>query len=392
MARVDDAVPRLLLRKVLRVLAPSLVVLIVALGFAGWGAALGEEAGLLLEWVPLALTGAAMFAALHFNRSRTFFAALAIMAAWLLIEHRTGDPTLHAVSVLLPINLIAFALIRERGIFSRPGSLRFLFLILQAVFVSALVMSGSEKLLALFTLPLFESALTRALDIEPPALLLMLLAVLWLHTRLVLEPTPERASFFAATVAIVMGLAGGIHQPWTLTLVGGAGAILLVGLLQTSWRMAFLDELTGIPGRRALEDQLARLDDPYAIAMVDVDHFKGFNDSWGHEAGDEVLRMVAGHLERVGGGGKAYRYGGEEFTVVFPDKEIRETLAALGALRKDIEEDHFVIRGTEGKVLHITVSIGVADSSHHDTPQETLGAADAALYRAKRDGRNRVCR
>lgn len=392
MARVDDAVPRLLLRKVLRVLAPSLVVLLVALGFAGWGSKLGEEAGLLLAWIPLALTGGALLAALHFNRSRAFFGALAVMAAWLLLENQPGDPALHAASVLLPMNLVVFALIRERGIFSRPGSLRFLFLVLQVVLVGALVMSGSEKLLALFTLPLFESALTRALEIEPPALLMMLLAVLWLHTRLVLEPTPERASFFAASLAVVMALADGISEPWTLTLVGGAGAILLVGLFQTSWRMAFLDELTGIPGRRALEDQLARLDDAYAIAMVDVDHFKGFNDSWGHEAGDEVLRMVAGHLERVGGGGKAFRYGGEEFTVVFPGKQTRETLAALGALRKDIEQDHFIIRGTEGKELHITVSIGVADSSDHDTPQETLGAADAALYRAKRDGRNRVCR
>jgi len=139
------------------------------------------------------------------------------------------------------------------------------------------------------------------------------------------------------------------------------------------------------------------LHEPYAIAMVDVDHFKGFNDTWGHDAGDEVLRMVAGHLAEVGGGGKAYRYGGEEFTIVFPDKRVRDTLAALGALRKDIEEDTFILRRRDRQTdkpqsLNITVSIGVADAERLDTPQEVMAAADKALYRAKDSGRNQVCR
>jgi diguanylate cyclase (GGDEF)-like protein len=397
MARVDDPVPHLLLRKVGRALLPSLALVAVALVVLAYADRFGEHGQLLLGWVPLALTGAAMLAALHFNRSRAFFASLSVMVAWLGLDHYDTDFAFHAVSVFLPLNLVLFALIRERGIFTKAGSLRFLLVFLQLVFTALLVSSGSEKLLWLLTVPLFESGLTRALAIAPPALLMMLVALLWLHGRMVLEPTPERAAFFAATIAVVLALSTGHTVPWTGTLLGAAGAIFLVGLLQTSWRMAYLDELTSIPGRRALEEQLMRLDEPYAIAMVDVDHFKEFNDTWGHDAGDEVLRMVAVHLERVGGGGKSYRYGGEEFTVVFAGKQVRDTLAALGALRKDIEQDEFVVRardrqGEEPEVLRITVSIGVADSERYDTPQEVMGAADAALYRAKDSGRNQVCR
>src|SRR5690606_32813266 len=140
-------------------------------------------------------------------------------------------------------------------------------------------------------------------------------------------------------IAIVLALYDGAHAPWTGALLGAAGLIFLVALLQTSWRMAFLDELTGLPGRRALEERLLKLGDDYAIAMVDVDHFKRFNDTWGHVAGDEVLRMVASRLGAVEGGGRAYRYGGEEFTIVFPGCEVRDTLAALGALRKHIADE-----------------------------------------------------
>src|SRR3990167_5951921 len=97
--------------------------------------------------------------------------------------------------------------------------------------------------------------------------------------------------------------------------MAAAGAIMLVSLLQESHRLAFRDELTGLPSRRALEEGLHGLGPAHAIAMVDVDHFKKFNDTHGHDIGDQVLRLVAAQLRKIGGGGKAYRYGGEEFTL-----------------------------------------------------------------------------
>ena len=103
--------------------------------------------------------------------------------------------------------------------------------------------------------------------------------------------------------------------------MSAAGVILIVALLAESHRLAFRDTLTGLPGRRALEERLRSLGGRYAVAMVDVDHFKKFNDTHGHDIGDQVLKLVGARLAEVGGGGIAFRYGGEEFSRALPRRE-----------------------------------------------------------------------
>ncbi len=141
--------------------------------------------------------------------------------------------------------------------------------------------------------------------------------------------------------------------------------------------------------------------------MVDVDHFKKVNDTHGHDVGDQVLRMVATCLRRVTGGGRAYRYGGEEFVVIFPGKGLERALPHLEDLRETIGRAGFVVRGrkrpkqkpakpssksTEKSKLHVTVSIGVASrDDKNTTPEQLIKAADKALYKAKKGGRNQVC-
>jgi diguanylate cyclase (GGDEF)-like protein len=169
--------------------------------------------------------------------------------------------------------------------------------------------------------------------------------------------------------------------------------------------MAYRDGLTELPGRRALNEALPRLSGQFTVAMIDVDHFKQFNDRWGHDAGDHVLRMVAARLAAVAGGGKAYRYGGEEFAVLFGGKTAEECLPHLEELRETIESSRFTLRRrfrprkkptapkgrkTREQVV-ITVSIGVAEkNSRQSSPDQVVNAADKALYRAKEAGRNRV--
>ena len=87
--------------------------------------------------------------------------------------------------------------------------------------------------------------------------------------------------------------------------------------------------------------------DTYSIAMVDVDHFKRFNDTYGHDTGDEVLRMVAGRLAEVGGGGRAFRFGGEEFAIVFPARNAADCVRHLEALRAAIQRSSFMVRGPD---------------------------------------------
>ena len=194
------------------------------------------------------------------------------------------------------------------------------------------------------------------------------------------------------------------NAPWPVFFSFNA-LFLLGGLYGLTWRQAYLDELTGIPGRRAFEEILRRLGRHYAIAMVDVDHFKGFNDRYGHQVGDQILRFIASRLERISFC-QAFRYGGEEFALIMPGRRVQGMLPVLEELRQSIEMSKFTIRGENrpphkpprnarppgGKEqLGITVSIGVARrSSLRPTPEAVVKAADEALYRAKQLGRNRV--
>ena len=143
--------------------------------------------------------------------------------------------------------------------------------------------------------------------------------------------------------------------------------------------------------------------------MCDVDRFKNFNDTHGHDAGDQLLRMVSAKLSQVGGGGRVFRYGGEEFLVVFRGRSAEEALPFVEAVRKAVADARFVLRGPDRPATRpyriraphqpaesrqgvgITISIGLAERSHrHSTPELVLDAADAALYRAKEAGRNCV--
>ncbi len=221
-----------------------------------------------------------------------------------------------------------------------------------------------------------------------------------------LRSSAIEAGFFWALVSAFVALHG-IRLGWLpANFLATGGLALIWGLVATSYRMAYHDDLTGLPGRRAMNEALLQLGSRYAMAMVDVDHFKRFNDTYGHDVGDQVLRMVASRLGEISGGGKAFRYGGEEFSVIFPNKSTEEAAPHLEALRRAVAASRFVVRSSKRprkkpptpkpsvgsrKEVSVTVSIGVADCADRGTgPQQVLKAADKALYRAKSAGRNRV--
>jgi len=245
--------------------------------------------------------------------------------------------------------------------------------------------------------------------LKSPSTLLALFA-LWVSP---FADRPDlRASWSWALISL--GLASLHGEPWWPESVSGApwplflsfsALFLLGGLYGLTWRQAYLDELTGLPGRRAFEESLRRLGKHYAIAMVDVDNFKDFNDRYGHQVGDQILRFIAARLKSVSFG-QAFRYGGEEFSLIMPGRRVQGMIPLLEGARRSIEASTFIIRG-ENRPLHkpprnarppggreqlgVTVSIGVATRSHFlSTPEMVVKAADEALYRAKQTGRNRV--
>lgn len=125
----------------------------------------------------------------------------------------------------------------------------------------------------------------------------------------------------------------------------------------------------------------------FAVLLIDVDHFKQINDTYGHEAGDQALQQIAGLLtSNTRGGDYAFRHGGEEFLLVLVDIEPTRALQVAESLRQRIASESFRIGG---QVLQLSVSIGVAVHDGHPDYQRLLRRADQALYQAKRDGRNR---
>jgi diguanylate cyclase (GGDEF)-like protein len=372
-------------------------------------------AGLLLAW--------------RFNSSRVLFSLLVLLLAHRAIDFFTagqlsgsvhGGPGRMAVTLsalLIPLNFVVFASMRERG-FTVAGVVpRFVIVFLESVVFAVLcpenspgnVKTGSGPALPIWVWLSFAAAtavlgwrfLKSRKPIEPGFAWCVAAVFLWLQ----FAPVGKMSDAYVATAALILG----------------------TSLIETSYVLAYHDELTGIRGRRAFNESLLSLDQQYALAIVDIDHFKKFNDTYGHDVGDQVLCMVASRLSQVEGNGQAFRCGGEEFAIVFRNLSAKEAFEHLDALRRVIEKSTFQLRAVdrraEGQVekvnerragesdrrraakkkpaaaipkpsadrLSVTVSIGVAEpSTRNRQPEQVIEAADQALYRAKEKGRNRV--
>jgi len=192
----------------------------------------------------------------------------------------------------------------------------------------------------------------------------------------------------------------------TLAAFSIASFIHLHAIFRMYWQRVYIDELTQIPNRRALDEHLQTLSGNYMIAMMDIDHFKSFNDRYGHDEGDNVLKLVGKSLNNDMG--NTFRYGGEEFFAVFEGRDCNSAFSVADRARKKLSKREFFIRPpqkirkttsekqrgkskTNMKKVRVTVSIGLAKPDEaHQTPTEVMKLADEALYKAKNKGRNCV--
>ncbi|KQQ54085.1 diguanylate cyclase [Pseudomonas sp. Leaf127] len=224
------------------------------------------------------------------------------------------------------------------------------------------------------------------------------------------KPRPLHAAQLVGLLGLFWALPKTFILPFTLNIMCSQVMLMIAAAVaQEAYQMAFRDELTGLPGRRALNERLQRLGRNYVLAMSDVDHFKKFNDTHGHDVGDQVLRLVASKLSKISqGGGKAYRYGGEEFAIVFSGKTLEECMPHLEMVRETIANYQIQLRNPDNRPeddqqgrlrrgsaqagsVSVTISIGVADRQPEQrTADEVLKVADQALYAAKGAGRNCV--
>ena len=397
------------MKRVFSLLVPEVPILIGAALLLDLPALRGTVSG-LANVFPFTVLAAALLLGWRFNRSRLVFAiALLALTECVLLSGGTAPRDrvlLHATMFLLPINLALVALLPERGTVTPAGLVRWVLLVVQVIIVVFLAQTVPQESLKYLTAHVLPAKLTAWTPVQQPAIIAFvaieaLLVMAWFR-----EPQSPVRGYVYGLVAVFAALswpaAGPGQEIWQAT----AGLILVVAVVEASYMMAYRDGLTELPGRRALNEALPRLSGQFSVAMVDVDHFKRFNDTYGHDAGDHVLRLVAARLAQAPGGGTAYRYGGEEFALVFAGKGTEECLPYLEELRETVETSRFTMRrrfrprAAKAKVdkgrktrpaITITVSIGVAERNHRNAnPDQVVQAADKALYRAKEAGRNRV--
>jgi diguanylate cyclase (GGDEF)-like protein len=330
--------------------------------------------------------------------------ALATAAIGTPLRGAAGLVAIRATALLLPLNLAALGLLPDRGTFTPVGLLRLGAIAVQVILVAMFSRTAPAETAALLGHPLLPVKLLAWAPLRQPALFAFVFAVAVTVTPLIFEPNATLRGFLWAIVAAFLAVTAHRPGPAAAIYLGTAGLVLVVSVIEASYLLAYQDGLTQLPTRRALTEAMQRLGGQYTIAMVDVDHFKRFNDEFGHDVGDHVLRMVAAKLARVEGGGRAYRYGGEEFAILFPGKAVEETMPSLEAVREAVADTAFTIRGrirvarkrekskgSKRRQAAITISIGVAErNSRHGLPDQVIRAADQALYRAKEDGRNRI--
>lgn len=394
-----------LLRNLVLLLFPGLICMTAI--YLQTGVAVTDPWQALLFLFPYLAVVTGLFLGWRFNRTRVIWAivVLIIVERGLATFPSFGREYLLAVApVIVPLNLVLCSWLSERGLFTMHGLMRLVLFVAQLAGLTWIYISWPGELMAWLERPLLSNPLLDQAPLSQVAMLVNLFCLIALLSRFVRKPEALEGGFFWALVAVVSGF----WQPEFFAYRAGVAAFVLAfAVVEGSFKMAFNDELTGLPARRAMNEFLLKVGRRYTVAMVDVDHFKKVNDTHGHDVGDQVLRMVATCLRRVSGGGRAYRYGGEEFAVIFPNKELERALPHLEELRETISLAGFVVRGKKrpkrrperpvknsgGRgVLHVTVSIGVASRDEkNSTPELLIKAADQALYKAKKGGRNQVC-
>jgi len=377
---------------------------------------LGSDSRVILGNLPYLFCLVAVLMAYQFNRCRLMLASFGVAVFYWSIQRflqvSLSQPdalrVYLAMSLALPVLTFYLLLLPERGIWNLFGFGFFLALILLGLICVQLgpwLTQINEATLSYYT-----PYSGRSYVLSFGATLLVALVALVGTALLCVRNEEVEAALIGAFLSLYLALAL-IHVKHISVAMCTAAALCLVwGLLRSSHAMAYRDELTGLPGRRALNERLKMLGGTFTIAMLDVDHFKRFNDTYGHDVGDEVLKLVASRIGRVSRGGTAYRYGGEEFCVVFPRRTVEEAVEPLERVREEIASYTMSIRNRnlrpvrakEGSrkrgatrlgsnQVSVTISVGVAArSTEYPDADAVIAVADKKLYQAKKAGRNRL--
>lgn len=355
-----------------------------------------------------------------YRRQRELFLMVTVYIAYFLLDTQTdfyrdtgtvrqdAAVVFHLCCLLLPILFTLYGAWQERTHLFQDMVARFAVLLAVGGVALGLEQSfpvGLLNWLAEIRWPALHGSWMSLIQLSYPVFAIGFAVLVIQYVR---QPRPLHAAQLVGMLGIFWMLPKTFILPFTLNIMCSQVMLMIAAAVaHEAYQMAFRDELTGLPGRRALNERMQRLGRNYVLAMTDVDHFKKFNDTHGHDVGDQVLRLVASKLSKVSGGGRAYRYGGEEFAVVFAGKTLEECMPHLEVIRgviaayvihlrdpdrpKDDQQGRQRRGSAAATSVSVTISIGAAERQvEHRNPEEVLKAADQALYAAKGAGRNCV--
>ncbi|WP_018984087.1 GGDEF domain-containing protein [Salinimonas chungwhensis] len=347
-----------------------------------------------LPWLPVAATLGAVALSLKLNQQRILNAALYLLLSQVILFIQPSLLFTDIYQISLVTGMVMALAITLKG---KDRSVT-----IKGIFDGFLLLAFMTVVWMLIGMAIEHFLSSKRQLIE---LIIYSTVIMYCIYRMLEKPTNN--NFIISVIAISHTILIYNHLVATNLTLTFLACLCICLQIADSHNMAYYDELTGIKGRRGLSMDSSNLGTDYTVAMADVDHFKKFNDTHGHEVGDQVLKMVAQKFNRVGGGGKAYRYGGEEFTLLFPGKSPEEAKQYLEEVRLDIEQYPFRIRNTAqrkksteedrnlsaspAQIVQVTVSIGATSPSYlHEKFEKVQSRADELLYEAKHNGRNNV--
>jgi len=389
------------MKRILIWCVPGGLVLLVSVSLVLGSDAFVERVSRGLPWLAY---GAALLLATTAHRSRVVALVLVVLAVGAAASSEAmGTSTLPFAGGIFAVSVVVLAPLKDRGALSAMG-------LLQVGGAVALIVSGGSLLRlapgaidAFLAIQLIPTVATQWSMLPQPVLAALGLAFITALAVALVRKGPVEIGIVWSVALVGSALCFAGEGGRASILLMGAGLSLGLSVLDQSPAWVFKDELTGLPGRRLLLQDLQTMRGIYAAAIVDIDDFGRFNERYGHDVGDQVLRMVATRLAKAPGGSRAYRYGGDEFAVLFPGATDQEAMHHLQGFQRSLEESPFGLRrwrrprvrpqgpgplnldgGEPARRLSVRVSVGVAGSAGADSPPDSvLGRADQAVHRAR---------